>query len=101
MKTCVVDVPLGISLALDAEDIQKLRHVFGAFALIEFNVARSSERAYTLQVIRRGVPSTRTFRTVDDTVGGLLRDNLRLSEGVSVEFIELAGSRLRLQFWSA
>jgi hypothetical protein len=101
MKACVIEVCLGISRARTEEDLENLHEVLGSFEFIDFNLARVGERAFSLRIKRSRVPNAQqSVMTIDETVGGLLDDNLRLTYGEHVEFLEHFGSAVRVRFTS-
>ena len=98
MRACVIELPLGISGG-NIEGIGGLTDVLGHFQSINFNLARVGERAFSLRIIRSGNPNAQeSHMTIDETIGGLLEDNLPLTYGEHVEVLEHIGSAVRVRF---
>ena len=88
MKAHEITLPLGISRAHETEDIEGLRNVLGRFEFIDFNVARISNSAYTIRIKRSRVPEAHGgTMELDETVGGLVGDLLRLTYGQHAELL--------------
>jgi len=100
MKAYVMTLPLGISRAREVNDIEGLRQVLGDFGFIDFNVSRTSETAYSIQISRTRIPEARGgVMDVEETVGGLVDDLLRLTVGHHVEFLGSdGGSSIKVRF---
>ena len=97
--SCVIRLPLGISRAREKEEIEKLRSVFGSFEFIDFNLARVGEYAFSIRITRSRVPNAQNdVMEIDETVGGLRDDNLRLTYGEYVQFLERIGSEVNVRF---
>jgi len=101
MKACVIDLPLGISRARTDEDVGNLMDVLDRFEFIDFNLARVGERAFSLRITRSRVPNAQgDTMTIDETVGGLIGDSLRLTYGEHIELLQHIGSVVRVCFTS-
>jgi hypothetical protein len=86
-------LPLGISRARDDEDIDSLREVFGSFGFMDFNVSRTSKTTYSIRIKRSQVGEARGgTMELDETVGGMVDDLLRLTYSEHVEFLGTNGS---------
>ena len=102
MQAFAMSLPLGISRTQEKTDLDELHKVFGRFGFIDFNVARTSEVTYSIRIKRSNVLTARSGSIdIEETVGGLVDDRLRLTYG---EFVEILGpdspSSVRVRFTS-
>lgn len=92
-------VPLGISRVRDKTNIILLQEVLGQFENIDLNLAHISVDAFSLHISRSRVPTAQgDVMSFDETVGGMLGENLRLTYGQAVRFNELDDSILIVTF---
>lgn len=90
MQNYTAKIPLGISRTRKEEEINALQTVLGDFEFIDFNLSRTSENAFSLRITRKGVPNAQYGRMeIDEVVGGLIGDPLRLTYGEQVAFLKI------------
>ena len=89
-KAYVMTLPLGISRAWKEKDIKGLHDVLGNFKFIDFNVSRTSAIAYSIQIKRSSKTRQNTI-ALDETVGGIFGDRLRLTYGEQIELLSTDG----------
>ncbi len=72
--------------------------MLGGFGTIDFNVSRTSAEALSIRIIRKGVPEARgDVMDMDETVSGLIEDQMRLTYGEYVQIIHVH-TQVRVRF---
>ena len=95
-------LPLGNGRLHDEDDLRHLQEVLRGFRSITFYVSRTSERAFTVRMVRTGVPTAQqSYMDMDDTVSGLLGDTFTLMyrERIALLTFDAAESRLMVRIY--
>ncbi len=99
MSSYTIVRPLGISTPTDEEDLLGLRQVLDVFSDITFSIMRVSYRAVQVRIQRHGALPL-WCSTVDEVVGGLIGDTLRLSHGETLSVNDANNQYVKMTFRS-
>ncbi len=103
---CWIVVPLGYSGVIDVShaDYENLRRVLGDFNTVRFRTSRLAEKTAQVEIWRTDVPGERRdsfddgLRNVEESVTGMVGDELRLKNGELMQINWLQEDGARLEF---